>query len=151
MINFSFSWVSFPSFRRSPSGRFLGHPEGLPHGLPSGRAPRGLPTGCPLGVPRGVSPTGLPCGPAPKGLPQSSNLSWGEGRVSCPGWGVPTGLLCEPDRAGLLHSRVPLEGGPSEALLRVTLRRLRGIRFFPSNDSHRVFESPPRCPTRASL
>ena len=83
-----------------------------PLGLPR----RGSPRGCSLSLPRGVSP---------------EHSALGGGRCWAgfqPEEGIPTGLLCEPDRAGLLHSRVPLEGGPSD-------RRLRRIRISPSNDS----------------
>ena len=71
---------------------------------------------------------------------------------------APTGLLCEPDRIGLLYSRVPLERGPSEALLkgsstvRVTLGRLRGIRLFSVERlAPNASKSLPRFPTLASL
>ena len=132
------SWLGFPS-RAPPRSCPLGLPRGVsPTGMPSGPAPRGLPTGLPSGPPLGGCPPGLPRG----------TVVWPGVLREPPPAGVPTGLLCEPDRAGLLHSRVPLERGPSKALLkgsstvRVTLWRLPGFRFYPSNDSCRMHWVP---------
>ena len=140
---------------RLPSGLA---PQGLPHGAALWACPRGLPHGAalwacpegqtprswPLRLPRGVSPEAALWG-VPPGFP----------RGMC---GVPTGLLCEPDHIGLLYSRVPLERGPSEALrkgsstVRVTLGRLRGIRFFFRRTTRaECIEVAPPFPTRASL
>ena len=127
-------WVSPVSPRSPPRGG----PRGLPHGAALWACPEGSPPrGCPLGLPWG----------GPQGLPRGT-VVWPGVLCEPPPAGVPTGLLCEPDRAGLLRSRIPLERGPSEALLkgsstvRVTLWRLPGFRFYPSNDSCRMHWVP---------
>ena len=122
-------------------------PEGCPHGA---CAPRGVPTGhVPRGelvsgrdfsvsLPRAVSPRAAIC-PGGRGFPRAGFLP---GLGSRPAFSIMS-LTAPGSSTPELPWREVLR---RPYLVRVTLRRLRGIRFFPSNDYHRMHWVAPPVP-----
>ena len=122
-------------------------PEGCPHracaprGVPMEHVPRGeLGSGRDFSVslPRAVSPRAAIC-PGGRGFPRAGFL---------PGLGSrPAFSMMSLTAPGSSTPELPWrEVLRRPYLVRVTLRRLRGIRFFPSNDYHRMHWVAPPVP-----